>query len=208
MSRIGYVPRFLSRLNHQRFPVWAIVVNFLLGMLSFLPLPGWQAMVNFLVSAIVVTYAMGPIALLCLRLSMPDKPRPFRLPFAVPLCFFAFYSCNLFSYWIGWETISKFAIALVIGLSCFAMAYSRGKVEIDKSELKAAYWLLPYLLGLIVISYLGSFGGRRIITFGWDFLIIGLFSILILYLSIRTRSTLTAQEIEDYLIAKTISLEP
>src|SRR5690606_21722321 len=50
MSKIGYVPKFLSKLNHQHFPVWAIVVNFCLGMLAFLPLPGWQAMVSFLVS--------------------------------------------------------------------------------------------------------------------------------------------------------------
>ncbi len=53
MCKIGYVPKFLSKLNHQHFPVWAIAVNFCLGMLAFLPLPGWQAMVNFLVSAMV-----------------------------------------------------------------------------------------------------------------------------------------------------------
>src|SRR5262245_65601233 len=79
MSRIGYVPKFLSKLNHQRFPVWAIFFNFLIGMLAFLPLPGWQAMVNFLVSAMVITYAMGPIALMSLRLSLPDKERPFQI---------------------------------------------------------------------------------------------------------------------------------
>ena len=72
MSRIGYVPKFLSQLNRQRFPVWAIVVNFVLGMFSFLPLPGWQAMVNFLVSAIVITYAMGPIALMCIRRTIAE----------------------------------------------------------------------------------------------------------------------------------------
>jgi amino acid transporter len=57
MSTMGFVPKFLSKLNGQRFPMWAILVNFVLGMLSFLPLPGWQAMVNFLISAMVITYA-------------------------------------------------------------------------------------------------------------------------------------------------------
>src|SRR3990167_273288 len=183
MSRIGYVPKFLSQLNHQRFPMWAIIVNFALGMLSFLPLPGWQAMVNFLVSAMVITYAMGPIALLCLRLSMPEKARPFRLPVATPFCFLAFYSCNLFSYWIGWETISKLGIVLAVGLLLFATAYWRNKVNIQKSELKAAYWLVPYLFGLVLISYLGSFGGQHIIPFFWDFLIVWIFSFVTLYLA-------------------------
>ena len=37
--KIGYVPQFLSKLNKQHFPYWAILVNFMLGMLVFLPLP-------------------------------------------------------------------------------------------------------------------------------------------------------------------------
>lgn len=207
MSRIGYVPKFLSKLNHQHFPVWAIVVNFFLGMLSFLPLPGWQAMVNFLVSAMVITYAMGPIALLCLRLTMPDKVRPFRLPFANVFCLLAFYSCNLFSYWIGWETISKLAIALCIGLTFFLISFLRGRVNIERHELRSAIWIIPYLFGLVVISYLGAFGGLNIIPFGWDFLVIALFSIAILFLSIHTRAVLTAEEVSDYMISKTIAVE-
>lgn len=208
MSRIGYVPKFLSRLNKQRFPVWAIVVNFFFGMLSFLPLPGWQAMVNFLVSAMVITYAMGPIALLCLRLTMPEKERPFRLPAAKIFCLLAFYSCNLFSYWIGWETISKLAIALFTGLAIFMISYLLGKVNIERKELKSAIWIIPYLLGLVAISYLGSFGGgQNIIPFGWDFLVVGVFSIFILYLSVKSRAVLTAEEVSDYLISKTVALE-
>ncbi len=207
MSRIGYVPRFLSRLNHQNFPVWAIVVNFVLGMMSFLPLPGWQAMVNFLVSAMVITYAMGPIALLCLRLTLPEKERPFRLPMATPLCWLAFYSCNLFSYWTGWDTISKLAIALCIGLACFSVSYLRGSVKMQRHELKSAMWVLPYLFGLVVISYLGSFGGTNLIPFGWDFLVIAIFSIVILQIAIRSRAVLTSEEVSDYLISKTIALE-
>jgi len=207
MSRIGYVPKFLSHLNHQHFPVWAIVINFLLGMLSFLPLPGWQAMVNFLVSAMVITYAMGPIALLCLRLTMPEKERPFRLPAANLLCLLAFYCCNLFSYWTGWDTISKLAIALFIGLMFFFISYARGSVNIDKRELRSAIWIMPYLVGLVIISYLGSFGGRNIIPFGWDFLVIALFSAAILYISVRSRAVLTSKEVTDYLISNTAAVE-
>lgn len=202
MSKIGYVPKFLSKLNKQHFPVWAIAVNFCLGMLAFLPLPGWQAMVNFLVSAMVITYAMGPIALMCLRRTLPEKERPFKLPAANFLCLIAFYSCNLFSYWTGWQTISKLSIALLVGFSLFAISYFRGVVKIDNKELKAAFWIVPYLLGLIIISYLGAFGGKNIIPFGWDFLVVGLFSVTILYLALKTRVELDAAEVSDFLISE------
>lgn len=207
MSRIGYVPKFLSRLNHQRFPMWAIIVNFLLGMLSFLPLPGWQSMVNFMVSAMVISYAMGPIALMCLRLTLPEKERPFRLPAANILCLLAFYCCNLFSYWTGWETISKLAMTLFIGLVLFAIAYLRGSIKVEKSELKSVYWIIPYLFGLVVISYLGSFGGAGIISFGWDFLVIAIFSMGILYMAVRNRAALNSEEVSEFLISESMALE-
>ena len=50
------------------------------------------------------------------------------------------------------------------------------------------YWIIPYLVGLVIISYLGAFGGKNIITFGWDFLVIGIFSACILYLAVATRA--------------------
>lgn len=205
MSRIGYVPKFLSKLNHQRFPVWAIVVNFLLGMLSFLPLPGWQAMVNFLVSAMVITYAMGPVSLICLRIMLPEKERPFRLPFANVLCLLAFYCCNLFSYWTGWDTISKLGIALSVGMLLFGISYMRGKVKIEKHELKSAFWIIPYLIGLVVISYFGSFGGQNMIPFGWDFLVIGIFSVVILYMAILCRATVNSKEAAEILLAEAVA---
>tara|TARA_R110000868_G_scaffold318196_1_gene578981 strand:- start:586 stop:2187 length:1602 start_codon:yes stop_codon:yes gene_type:complete len=202
MSKIGYVPKFLSRLNKQHFPVWAIVVNFTLGMLAFLPLPGWQGMVNFLISAVVITYAMGPIAVMCLRLTLPDKERPFRLPAANLICFAAFYCCNLFSYWTGWETIGKLSIALMIGLGLFLISYARGTVKMSLMELKSALWIIPYICGLIGISYLGAFGGKNIITFGWDFLVIALFSLVILGLALKTRVALNLQDVKDLLISE------
>lgn len=205
MSKIGYVPAFLSKLNHQHFPTWAILANFLFGMLSFMPLPGWQAMVNFLVSAMVITYAMGPISLLALRLSMPKHERPIKLPCATLFCLLAFYCCNLFSYWTGWETISKLGMVLFFGFSLYLIAYVRGNVKVDKQDLRSIYWILPYLFGLVVISYLGSFGGKNIISFGWDFLVIGLFSIVILYLAVKCRVLQVDEEIFHHPAANTAS---
>lgn len=208
ISRIGYVPKFLSKVNRQHLPVWAIVTNLFFGMLSFLPLPGWQTMVNFMVSAIVITYAMGPIALISLRLSLPDKERPFRLPFARVLCLLAFYCCNLFSYWTGWETISKLAIMLSVGIGLFLLAYWRGTVKIERSELRSVKWVLPYLLGLVGMSYFGSFGGIGWIAFGWDFLVIAIFSVVILSLAIQSRSVIDAEEIAEFLVTETTPVQP
>jgi amino acid transporter len=206
MSQIGYVPRWLSYLNKQDFPVAAILVNFLLGMFLFLPLPGWQAMVSFLVSGMVISYAMGPIALLCMRRQLPDKKRDFRLPAANILCPLAFYFCNLISYWTGWDTIYKLAIALSVGIIFFMLAVLRGRIVVDSLGLRSAIWVGPYFLGLILISYLGAFGGKQIIPFGWDFAVMAVFSVGILYLAVRNRAVLVPEKIVDRALAEAPSV--
>lgn len=207
MSKIGYVPKILSKLNHQRLPMYAIMVNFCLGMVSFFPLPGWQMMVNFLVSAMVITYAMGPVALLCLRISLPDQQRPFKIPAANVLCLLAFYCCNLFSYWTGWETISKLGIMIAVGVIIFFIAYLRGNVKVARHEFKSALWIIPYLSGLVAISYLGSFGGIGMIPFGWDFLVIALFSTVILYLAVRCRAEIDIENIDEIIFSDAVAAE-
>ncbi len=194
MSQIGFLPRWLQYLNQQKFPVAAILVNFCLGMFLFLPLPGWQAMVSFLVSGMVISYAMGPIALLCMRLEMPHEKRSFRLPAAKIICPIAFYFCNLLSYWCGWETLYKLGVALGIGLLFFIFACVRGRLSSSNLGLRSGMWMIPYLAGLLIISWLGAFGGKNIITFGWDFLVIGIFSLAILYLAVKNRATCKVQE--------------
>lgn len=199
MSSIGFVPRFLTRLNQQHLPIAAIFMNFGIGMFLFLPFPGWQAMVSFLVSGMVISYAMGPIAVLCLRSEMKDKPRIFRLPLASITCPLAFYFCNLISYWCGFETIYKLAIAISIGFIFFGIAYLKGRIAKNDLGFKSALWVIPYLSGLVIISYLGAFGGKNIIPFGWDFLVIGVFSAFILKLALMTRTRYTAEQLNEAL---------
>ncbi len=188
MSKNGYLPAFLQKLNQQHFPIWAIALNFIVGMVLFLPLPGWQTMVSFLVSAVVISYAMGPISLLCLRLQLPKEKRPFLIPGANVLCLVAFYCCNLISYWTGWDTLSRLGVAILIGLIFFSIACMRSHFNRSTLNTKALFWLVPYLGGLMLISYFGSYGGgKNLIPFGWDFLIIGIFTMTILYLALRTR---------------------
>ena len=115
---------------------------------------------------------------------MPDAERPFRLPFERLFAMAAFYFCNLLAFWTGWETFSKLLIAIAIG-HLFLGIFKQTKGGKEQSlDFRSGLWLFPYYLGLGVLSYLGSFGGGMgVLHFGWDFLAIFLFSILIFYLA-------------------------
>ena len=198
ISKNGLFPPILSKLNKQGFPIYAIALNFVLGMFVFLPFHGWEQMVNFLVSAIVISYAIGPICLLAFRLQLPDQARPFRLPCHKLFCFVSFYCCNLMTYWTGWGTIWKLAICLSVGFILLMIAYVRGAIDKSRFGMKSLYWMVPYLGGLFILSYLGSYGGINMIPFGWDFLVIAIFSYIVLQLAVFSRQEFADEQYRIY----------
>lgn len=95
--------------------------------------------------------------------------------------------------------MSKLAIALLIGLSIFCISLWRGKIKVEEANIKSAYWMVPYLFGLVGISYLSSFGGIGLLPFGWDFLFVALFSTAVLHIAVLSRVERESQEIDAYI---------
>jgi amino acid transporter len=182
MSHNGYMPQWIRRLNRHGSPVYAILVNFVVGLLFFLPFPRWQTMVSFIVSCFVLAYAIGPLACVVLRRKDPERPRPFRVPYAPIFCFIAFYVCNLIIYWTGWQVVWKMLVTLVLG---YVLLLIEHQVSERKKSLnvKQGIWLLPYFAGLALLSYWGNFGGKAVMGFGVDFLYLAGFSLLIYMLA-------------------------
>jgi len=205
MSHNDYIPLIFQKLTSDGNPISAIGVNFVLGMLLFLPLPGWNKMVTFLTSLMAITYAIAPICLLSLRSQAPHQLRPFKLPMVKLWSTLAFFICTLLTYWSGWHIISKLGLSLIIGLIIlFSYHFSTKRGRELKLDWRSSIWIWPYFIGMSLLSYLGSFGGGLdIIPFGWDFLTIGVFCIGIIYLSQKYK--LPAQRTQHYLKALQLS---
>lgn len=181
----GYLPKFLQTLTLEQTPIYAVLINFAFGMLLFAPLPGWNKMMGFLTSLMSFTYTIGPICLIALRDQAPNQARPFRLPFVNIWGAIAFYLCTVFSYFNGWEIISKLSIGFIAGL-IILLAYRACSQSAEKPKLDwhSSVWIWPYIAGLTLISYLGSFGGgKNILHFGWDLVVLAVFSTGILMLA-------------------------
>lgn len=182
MCQTGFFPDGLKKLNKHGVPVRSMIMNYIVGLLLFLPFPGWQSMVGFIVSCFVISHSIGPLALITLRKLRPGQARTFRLPFANIFCLVAFYICNLLIYWTGWQTVSRLLIALALGFMVFIYRALRSQIDNHRSHWQRAWWLLPYLMGIGFISYFGTFGGGTgHIKFGVDFIWLAVLSILVYY---------------------------
>ena len=199
VSRNGLFPDFLQKMSARGVPARALVLNAFVGMGILLVFRnGWQEILAFNSGAIVLSFCAGPIALLALRRQLPGYRRPFRLPLANLIGSAGFVVVGLIIYWTGWDVLWKLALPLAAGLLLLIIRSARHPDIRATLDLRQAAWLPPYVVGLLLISWLGNFGGGLgIIPFGWDMLIVAVFSLGILALAVHLR--LPAEQVEAYL---------
>ncbi len=155
MALNQHLPSVLLKLNRHKIPYVTLYVNLFVGMLTFLPFPGWQKMVAFLSSTSILSYGIGPVCLLALRTLQPDLKRPFKLASSQIVCHIAFYICNLMLYWCGFTVLWKLFAAVCIGLAVYLICQRNSLFACGRG----VYWFLSYLASLLLFSYAGSYGG-------------------------------------------------
>lgn len=188
MSKNRQIPRIFEKLNRFNVPIWSLVFNFIAGMLIFLPFPGWSELVGFISSSVVLSFAFGPVSLAALRYQIPELHRPFRIPYATVFSAVSFIFVGFVIYWTGWETNWKVFLAALMGFIILGITRMTNKESADMLNLKQSLWFLPYIVGLDVISYLGSYGkGLGIINEAVAMAIITIFSLAIFVLALKLR---------------------
>lgn len=115
--------------------------------------------------------------MIALRKQMPHSERAFKLPLLRTQALLGFVVATLIVYWSGWKTN-----IVLFGIIAFAVVFVAIKrLVIDKHPFKSldrreAIWLVPYIATIMVVSFLGNFGGGRgILPVWWD---VGVLSVL------------------------------
>lgn len=105
LSREGYIPETFARVDVRGIPIVSLIFSFIIGLLLFLPFPGWQTFVGFVTSAAVLMYVFTPLAYAALHRGDPDHQRPFVLKGGRVLAPISFAAANLLVYWSGWGVV-------------------------------------------------------------------------------------------------------
>jgi amino acid transporter len=165
MGRNRNAPSGLAMVSNRGVPWISLLLSFVIGCLFFLPFPGWQELVGFVTSATVLSFGAGPLVLVALRRRIPNQSRPFRLPASWLLAGLALLSSNLIVYWTGWEKDRLLFIAVAIGFVLFLINQLvdrlRGGGTTPQVDFKHGWWVLLWLVGLCLGSFLGSFGSAE-----------------------------------------------
>ncbi len=195
LARNRYFPQPFQWVDRNGVPWFSLIMAFVFGIFFLLPFPSWQDLVGLVTSASVLMYAGAPLSLGSFRRKLPDAQRPYRIPAAWLMSPLAFCICSMLIYWSGFVVVWKLGVCLVIGyiLVGICMAFDQQRPPLDW---KSAQWLLPYLIGMGIISWQGQFplagtGGAPPINtfripFWWDMLIVIVFSLVIYYWALYT----------------------
>jgi len=188
MGRNGNAPKSLSKTTTRGVPLVSLIVTFIVGLIIFLPFPSWQQLVGFITSATVLSFGSGPLVLAAMRRQLPDQERPFRLPGGHTIPFLAFWSSNLIVFWSGWDIVWKLMVSVLLGLALLVVFEVTGKDRPAMEWRAGASWLLPWLGGLTILSWLGDYGGGKgVIGFGFGILVMLVFSAVIYAIAYAVR---------------------
>jgi amino acid transporter len=215
MSKNGFVPLPFESVNGSRVPVFGVLIATLVGVLFLLPFPSWAKLVGIVTSASVFMYAGAPVALGALRKQKPELPRTYRLPAAGILSPLAFMGAGWVILFSGWQTYSTLVVALLIGYGLIWLSYAfKLNPRAPAMDWGAAPWIITWIVGMGVITYLGAFGpggiiggigffknvlaqgGTDTIGLGGCIIASGLFSLLIYFWAIN--SALPGPKIDEY----------
>ena len=201
LARNGFFLPFFDALSQRGVPFRALVVNYVVSLFMVLVIP-FQQLVTLNVATIVLSFAVGPLSVYCFRDQLADRKRGYSVPWVSVTAPAAFVGSVLILYWAGWDTMGHLAVALAAGVVVYGLYMAVDKSARRRLDWPHAAWLVPLLLGIGVISYLGNFGGGLgVIPLGWDLVACVALALGVFWHAYRCR--LPKEQVERYLAEET-----
>lgn len=150
MAKDGLFWKSMGEIHHKYFtPVQGLVVSSVLTSVIIIGFPDF-AIVSLIASiTVIVPYAMAMLALPILRKREPSLERPFKIPYVNVFCWAGFILATILIYWASWPWV-------LIGVFLLLTAYPASLFVKVKKDYKDSLWFLIYLIGIVIISYLGD----------------------------------------------------
>ncbi|HHL4082742.1 APC family permease [Burkholderia sola] len=174
-------------------------LTFGLAIFWTLPFPSWEALINIVSAALVLSYAVAPVSVAALRRTAPDLPRPFRASAFGLTGPASFVIAALIVYWSGWSTVS-WLLGLQIAMFAIYLACRRWVPTTHLSlaeQVRSSAWLIAFYAAMIVLSYLGGFGGTGRLAHPYDTVVVAAVALVIYYWGAHTGVRADKLQLDD-----------
>ncbi|WP_241715700.1 APC family permease [Sulfoacidibacillus ferrooxidans] len=181
----GYGPKWLSHVSSKYLvPTSALWVGLVISFLCLLPFPAWSELIGINTSFGVITYMMGPSSALVLRKTAPNLRRLIKIKGLNWIGLIGFIFGGLIIYWTSWPSVGYVGLALFVGFLLFLYYYRKN--HLPTRDIKAGLWFVAMMITMVLISYLGSFGGIGWIQYPWDIVVVAVVCVFFYFWSVRS----------------------
>lgn len=177
MERSGALPKLVGGVHEKTgVPRRAMWLDLLVSFGFLFCFRGWGSLAAVISVACIISYVSGPVSAAALRRTAPELHRPLRIPGLAVLAPVAFVLATLLLYWARWPLTGEVILLVLIAMPIYVWAEQKAGWPDFRRQLKAAGWMIGYLPGVALVSWLGSptFGGVGVIPYGWDLIVVAL----------------------------------
>jgi amino acid transporter len=170
LSKNGFLPAAAGRVNRRwGVPRRALLINFVIGLAFLLPFQSWHSIVAATSELGLFAYSGTAIAQAGFRRADPEHAAGWIRGVRV-LAPVSFVIATLILYWATWQELRIALPVLLIGVLIYAVQQVRSGLEWH--DVRVGVWLVGYLLAVLLMSGIGSFGGAGLIGAPWDSVVV------------------------------------
>jgi hypothetical protein len=169
------------------------MLNFVLGLAVLIPLHSWIGLVSVTGDGFVFTYAVSAVAAGTFRSAAPTRLSGW-IPGIRWIAPVSFVISTLIAYWSTWKDLRvAFPVALIGTVIFF---FTRARDRPLAADIRAGAWLIVYILSIVLLSGIGSFGGAGWIPQPWDSGLVAVGAVGIYAWAVRTGGVHIAEAAE------------
>jgi len=140
----------MAKVSHKyKTPVASLLFTSILTSIILITIPNFASVALIASVTGVVPYAAAVLSVKILRKTKPNIKRPFKLPLVNTITLIGFILSTFIIYWASWPWSIVGSMLMLTGYIAFFFVKS-------KWEFKRNLWIIVYLLGIVVIAYLGD----------------------------------------------------
>ena len=176
MAKNGFLPAAAGRIDRKfGVPRRAMVINYVIGLAFLLPFHSWQSIVAATSELGLFAYSITAVSEAAFRRAEPEHTVNWIKGMKV-LAPVSFVIASLILYWATWQELRIALPVLLVGAVVYGWQQIRGGV--DRADISVGLWLVYYLLAILVMSAIGSFGGTGTIPAPWDSVVVAVIGVV------------------------------
>jgi amino acid transporter len=164
-------------------PIISLILTSVLTSLILIGFPNFATVALIASVTGILPYAAAVLSVAILRKTKKNTIRPYKLPFVRTTTLIGFIFSTYIIYWASWPWTIVGSLLLLTGFIAYFF------VKVKNWEIKRNVWMLVYLLGIMITSYLGDpkfsfsnflpINSIGVLLFPNDLYVLTIFSILI-----------------------------